>query len=667
MKQRNREWKIEYDIPDIPQSLLDAGYTPLLSAILTTRDIKTPEDARKFFSGEETLLSPYDMKGMEEAVSRIRRAVEAHDRVAVYGDYDVDGITATCLLTGYLRSKGLEVTPYIPDRTEEGYGLNCAALDTFSSSGINLVITVDCGITAEEEAAHASSLGIDMIVTDHHECKSEHLPEARAVIDCKQPGDTYGNPNLAGVGVAFKLACAVEGDAEKVLEEYADFVAIGTVADVMPLNGENRYLVMRGLEMIRTSPRPGLEAMMKRSGIDCSSITASSIGYTLAPRLNAAGRLGHAITAGNLLMSSDERETSLLADELCELNRRRQSIENEIWSEAAKIIDKSVPDAPLVLASEKWHQGVIGIAASRLAEHYALPTIMINLNGEKGKGSCRSYGGFNLFDALNACSEHLESFGGHALAAGLNIKADKVAQFREALTRYYCENRPEPQPEIICDLLITDSSLLSEENVRSLDLLEPYGNSNPRPVLCLQAVRLLKAQEVGGGRHLKMLVSAGGLKYDCIFFGHTAKEQGVHEGDILDIAFTPQINEFRGTTSVQLQLISIREHSAQELCSNILSENCSYKKAAAAFMPGRQDFVKAWKHLGKDFTIGGDADTVIAMCPEDMAPETFCICLEVFRQAGLLSGENVFGAKENKLEDKADLDETPLMKALHIM
>ena len=663
-----KEWKISYVKPELPEELIEGGCLPLLAAVLAQRGIRSRKAAEELlFGGSEVLHDPMLMTGMDRAVKRIKQAISAGETVAVYGDYDVDGITSTCLLTDYLRAKGLRCLPYIPDRNEEGYGLNNAAVDSLRSQGASLLITVDCGITALSEVEHAAQIGLEVIITDHHECGHGQLPNAVAVIDCKQNGDNYPNKNLAGVGVALKLACACEGDSERVLEQYADLVAVGTVADVMPLVGENRCLVRRGLKKLGTSPRPGIAAMMRESSIDPRKLTASTIGFSLAPRLNAAGRLGQAETAAKLLMTADPCAAAQLAAELCELNRQRQDIETAIWREANAQLSGSVPDAPIVLASDKWHQGVIGIAASRLAEQYSLPAIMICLNGDIGKGSCRSYGGFNLFEALSACSEHLLGFGGHALAAGLNINPDKLNDFRAALARYYRANKPAALPEVQCDLLINDPTLLSIENVRSLDRLEPYGNANPRPLMCLCGVRIESLSEVGSGRHLRMRIRLRSESFEAIFFSHTAKELGLREGNLVDLAFSPQINEFRGRTSVQLVVCAARRHDGRELCRGILENRRDMLWAAAEFCPDRVDFIRVWRMIQQPgFAVGGSAEAVLAQCPQGMEPERFCLCLAVFWETGLLSspGGSVYGAREAHIEGKADLERTEIIRLL---
>ena len=664
---KKKDWKIPYTRPVVSRGLLDAGFSPLLCQVLALRGVENREQANALlYGGSECLHDPMRMLGMAEARARVLAAIEANETVAVYGDYDVDGITSTCLLTDWLRGKGLTCYYYIPDRNEEGYGLNCGALDTLKARGVTLVITVDCGITAVEEAAYAREIGVDMVITDHHECRPDALPDCAALIDCKREDDTYPNKNLAGVGVAFKLVCACEGRADEILERYADLVAIGTVADVMPLTDENRYLVRLGLSQVAERPRPGIAAMLRESAIDPSRITASTIGFSLAPRLNAAGRLGRASMAAKLVLCRDPNTAASLARELCELNRKRQSIENEIWKEANEMLAGQIPDGPIVLESDHWNQGVIGIAASRLAEQYSLPAIIVCLSGDVGKGSCRSYGGFNLFEALSACSDELIGFGGHALAAGLNVRRDKLDDLRAALRKYYAENRPEPAPEVQCDLLVTDPGLLSLENVRSLDLLEPYGNANPKPVMCVSGVQLEALSEVGGGKHSRMRIRLGGTPFECIFFSHSSAETGVREGDLIDMAFTPQINEYRGSVTVQLVAAAVRRHDPAALCDIVLQGDEEADWAASPYCPSRADFVRVWRSLGKGFRVGADTGEVLGQCPAGMEPEKFCLCLMVLKEAGLLASDSgeIFRAHCVSLPNKADLEATRLIRSL---
>ena len=662
------KWKIEECPTDKLKLFADAGYPTLLAAMLAVRGLGSAEEAKSFLDGgAELLCDPLLMKDMDKAVSRIRHALSMRETVAVYGDYDVDGITSTCLLTDWLRGRGLECYPYIPDRIGEGYGLNSAAIDTLHRKGVSLIISVDCGITAAVEAEHAKKVGVDLIITDHHECREQTIPDAIAVIDPKQDDCTYPNKDLAGVGVALKLVCAVEGKNEEIVERYADLAAIGTVADVVPLTGENRYIVRSGLEKLGNPARPGLAALLRESGASEKKISSSTIGFSLAPRLNAAGRLGDVSVAGQLLMTRDKKEANDLAGELCELNRRRQHLETEIWNDASGMMDGKTPSTPIVLASEKWHQGVIGIAASKLAEQYSKPTIMICLDGDKGKGSCRSYGGFNLFDALSACSEYLEGFGGHALAAGLNIKRDKLRQFCRAFSEYYEHNKPTELPTLCCDMQITDPRVLDMQGVDSLSRLEPYGSGNPKPTLCIIGARLEKVTPIGGGKHLRLGISYKGTEFECVFFSHCESELGLRVGDMVDVAFTPQINEFRLRRSVQLQITEIRKHDPKPLCGMILDDEVPLREASA-YCPDRGAFVKAWRRLqAVGGSVAGDLDGIISQCPHGIEPERFCICLRVLCELGLLRTVipgSVFGAKIVSGSAKVNLESSELIKRL---
>ena len=663
---RVQDWKIPYAQPVIPEALCAAGYAPLLAAMLHVRGIDTPARAEAFLHGDESQLhDPMLLRGMDRAVERLRRAVDAGEAVAVFGDYDVDGITSTCVLTDYLRSRGLSVRAYIPDRISEGYGLNPDAVRRLHALGVTLIITVDCGITAIEETRLANELGVDVIITDHHECGGQEVPEAVSVVDPKQPDCTYPNPGLAGVGVAFKLLCALEGNSAEMLRRYADLVAIGTVADVMPLAGENRFLVSEGLHRINTCPRPGIQALLEESGASGRDITATTIGFTLAPRINAAGRLGETEVAAKLLLTEDAAEASYYARTLCDLNRRRQTLEQQIWDEASERAEVFDLTQPLVLDSDEWHQGVIGIAASRLSEAFHLPTVMIRFDGDRGKGSCRSFGGFNLYQALAACSEFLEGFGGHALAAGLTIRRENIAAFRAAFAKYYHDNPASETPALDCDLRISDPNLLSMENVAALQLLEPCGTANPRPLLAMTAARLQSVTPIGGGKHLRLTLLKAGHAFDCVFFSCTLDALPVRPGEWVDAAFCPQINSFRGRSSVQLLITDIRRSETPRLCAAILNRESTAVWDTADLCPARQDFVKVYKALRGG--VSGTIDALARQLPPTLHPAAACICLRVLEELHLarytFDGETLTAAPVEGCA-KTDLSNSALLTRL---
>lgn len=628
-------WLIPKGRTVVPEALTDAGFLPLLAAVLHVRGLDDPDAAREFLDSSPALLGdPLLLTDMPQAVGRLARAIAQGEKVAVYGDYDVDGITSSCMLTDYLRSRGTDCTLYIPDRLTEGYGVNAAAIEKLAAAGVTLIVTVDCGVTTVDEAARARELGVDMVITDHHECQ-EPLPDAVAVVDHKRPDCNYPNHDLAGVGVAFKLLCALEGDAEGVLRRYADLVAVGTIADVMPLVGENRYIVKRGLEKLEADPRPGLRALLDETGLSGKRVTATNVGFTLAPRLNASGRLGQVRTATELLLTDDPRRAAHYAEELCQLNRDRQALETDIWQQALEQIGLEKPDAPLVLASEEWHQGVIGIAASRLSEAFGVPSIMIRLDSDKGKGSCRSCGGFNLFEALSACAEHLEGFGGHALAAGLTIRRENIPAFRAAMAEYYRAHPAEGGSTLELDLAVDDPALLDMLCVEELDRLEPCGAGNPRCQLALLGARVTELTPIGGGKHLRLRFEKFGRSFDAVFFSHTAQELGLRAGDWVDAAFYPQINTFRSRRSVQLLISDLRKCDDKPLWAIL---NGEMSPELAPFAPERGDFVRVWRALSAR---GGALTAPLREAQEQLGAalrqESFCLCLKILEELGLVT------------------------------
>ena len=660
-------------------SLCRAGYAPLTARVLCSRGYGTPEAAQQFLSASEPMPDPLLMLDMQKAVDRVRLALRRGEHIAVFGDYDVDGITATCLLTEFLRSRGGTVTSYIPGRIEEGYGLNEQAIIGLKEQGVSLIVTVDCGITANQEAAFCRELGVDLIITDHHECKDE-LPCAVAVVDPHRKGDGYPHRNLAGVGVAFKLASAICGSQEPILEQFSDLLCLGTVADVMPLTGENRSFVVRGLEALTEAPRPGIVALMAECGCDSRQVTASTIGYTLAPRINAAGRMGQVEYATELFLTRDPVKARDLARSLCTLNRQRQDVEAEIYREAVGMLAGQSGPSAIVLAGEAWHQGVVGIVASRLAEEYGCPTFLICLDGERGKASSRSYGGFNLFSSLESLSHLLESYGGHELAAGFTIGRNEIGPFREAVKQlaeeFVASGQQKAALEIDCAV---EPKLLNEENVTALDQLEPCGAGCPKPVFFMDGLNVDLLSEVGGGKHLRLRLSRDGMSFGAIFFSTTALRCGISQGDQVEIAFTPQINEYRGVRSVQLNLVDIRPDKASrehfgsdlQLYERFVQSQLLASWEAAMLLPARSDFTAVWRYLMANTEnrqmveeLGCLSRKIARFSGIPCSPGRLRVCLDVFRERGLLSFESSHGQFHILLSEptvKVDLDRSPII------
>ena len=642
------------------ERLMDAGYPYLVSGVLASRGVNCPEQATEYLTQETTLAhSPFLMKDMDKAAARIDRALSDGERIAIFGDYDVDGITATCIMVDYLKSRGADVVHYIPRRIEDGYGLSCEAIEGLRKGGATLLVTVDCGITGVEEVAYARSIGMDVVVTDHHECK-ETLPVAAAVVDPRRTDCEYPFKHLAGCGVALKLVLALGGpDREEALfSRYCTLAAVGTVADVMQMTGENRTIVSRGLASLDRSDFIGLHALLKEAGLSGREISSVQIGFVLAPRINAAGRMGAADMAADLLLCQDPAKAEELAKALCALNRERQSVEQTIYSQAEAMIEALPEDQrrALVLASETWHQGVVGIVASRLSEKYSRPSFMIHLNGGVGKGSCRSWGGFNLFAALESCSDLLLGFGGHELAAGFTIDEANIPAFRARMNQYAAEywvgKTPESALEV--DVEIRQPGRVTLQEVEALTALEPYGSGNARPLFCLMGATLLRTQNVGQNRHLKLRLGKGNAQFDGIFFSTTAAACGCAEGDRVDAAFYLQVNEFRGSRTMQLQMVDIRPSlsaSSREQECLTLVEQCAAGAAVSArnahrMLPSREQYAAVWRSL-VHMTPEGALHTAYLPLLRSLSAAMgkadgflrSAFCLAVFRERGLLELE----------------------------
>ncbi len=683
-----QRWNLQHAEQKEIDELMALGYPYLVSSVLAARGVHTRQQAQELLEHEAMpRYSPFMMKDMDKAVQRLHQAMEGHEKIAVFGDYDVDGITATCLLTDYLRRCGADCIYYIPRRIEEGYGLGKEAILSLQQQGVGLIVTVDCGITGVEEAEYAGDLGVDLVITDHHECK-EQLPQAQAVVDPHRPDCPYPFKHLAGVGVALKLVLALGKPEEQqaLFERYSTLAAIGTVADVMQMSDENRTIVYWGLKGLGSSSLVGIHALLAESGLADKTVSSIQVGFVLSPRINAAGRMGRAELAAELLLTEDAVRAEELARQLCALNRERQTVEQGIFTQAVEMFEQ-LPEQQryaAVLSSESWHQGVVGIVASRLSEKYSCPSFMIHLNAGMGKGSCRSYGGFNLFHALEQCSDLLEGFGGHELAAGFTIREENIPAFRDRMNQIAQEfcGREGPVSSLQVDSVLQKLSLITLEEVEALSMLEPYGTGNSRPVFCICGATLDSLQSIGQNKHTKLHLSKGQNQFEAIFFSVNAAQCGLTPQQRVDAAFYIQINEFRGNRSLQLQLVdlrpslypSAREEENLELCRRFVDGEELNGREAKRILPTREQFVGLWRgmqHMEHGKGLKGPALPLLrslsAMTEGSEAFLRTLLCLEVFQERGLIGmerSEDSLCVDLSHNRGKVDLEASSYMRRL---
>jgi len=552
----HKRWNIcKLDTPEIKAFAAELGVSDILAGLLWQRGIREANAARKFLypETEQEFFDPFLMRDMETAVKFIGEAIENEKQITVYGDYDVDGITATSLLVKNFRLLGAKVDYYIPDRVQEGYGLNVPAMQRLKENGTDLIVSVDCGIAAGEEITAAEGIP-RLIVTDHH-LPGENLPQALAVVDPHRRDCPYPDKNLAGVGVAFKLCQALwlKLKNEEFLRDY-DIVALGTIADIVPLIGENRKLVRLGLKELSHSKNCGIQALVEVAGLYGKEINSGQVGFGLAPRLNAAGRIGSAMDGVKLLLSSNMRESRPMADALHDANTERQSAERKILALAEELLAKEDMSKlhSIVLSGENWHSGVIGIVASRLVDKYYLPTVIICKQGEVAKGSCRSIKGLNIYEALEHCRDTLITFGGHSQAAGLTVAPDKIERFREEFDRYVAETLPpeayEPTVNIEFEL---SPSKLDLALVKELNKLEPYGMGNPKPMFGYRRLQGVSARTIGReGQHLSLQVNGRSGTLTLIAWDK-GEFVDVVATEPIDIVYAPQVDEWQGRMNLE--------------------------------------------------------------------------------------------------------------------
>ena len=558
-----KRWELCQTDDEIVEKIAQANHiSSLLARILANRGVKTQEEVEKFLNPKiEDLNDPFLLNDMTKAVQRLLKAYEQHEKITIYGDYDVDGITSVTVLYQYLCERGMQVEYYLPSRLEEGYGLNNEAILKIKNQGTSLLITVDCGISAYEEVEYAKSLGMDVIITDHHECP-ETIPEAIAVIDPKRQDNTYPFSSLAGVGVAFKLihAFSLQQNLDrKTYLKYIDLVCLGTVADIVPLIKENRVIVKFGLILMKETKNVGLNALIDASGY--SRINSGMISFGLAPRINACGRMGKADLALELFLTQDSQKAKEIALELNALNKERQDVEKGIIEEAIEMIEagKLYEDEMIILGKEGWHHGVIGIVASKITEMYYKPSVLICFENGIGKGSGRSIDGFDLHKALANCAEDLLKFGGHEMAIGLTIEQGNFQKFKNDMNLYAKENlHAEKIPTLTADAEIK-VGMVSVDKYHELELLEPYGEANPVPVFLYKNLKVDGVRLLSNDKHLKLILKDNMAIYDAIAFNMGTLQYSIKVGDKIDVLHYIDMNCFNNTEKIQLNIKDIKK------------------------------------------------------------------------------------------------------------
>lgn len=655
------------------------GVPFFLAMLMNIRGLDDAAHLREFLGEGEPLSDPFLLKDMDKAAARITRAVDNMEKIAVYGDYDADGVTSTAMLYSYLETRGADVIFYIPQREGEGYGMNMGAVEYLKEQGVSLIVTVDNGISSVQEVARANELGIDVVVTDHHRPQAI-LPDAVAVVDAYRPDDTSPYKHFSGVGIAFKLLMALEdgaGDVEDLLEAYSDLAAIGTIGDIVPLTGENRTLIRAGLERLSQSDRPGVQALLENAGIAGKALTSTNVAFTLVPRINATGRMGAPERAVRLLISGYEEEAEVLSEEICADNEERRRVEAEIAEAAFADIEAKgyMKDRVVVVDGENWHHGVIGIVASRVTERCGKPCMIISRGETEAKGSGRSIEGFSLFEAICACGDLLIKFGGHPMAAGITLKSENIEAFRKRINRYAAEHFPQmPTQTVTLDCKLNPAAL-SVSMAQSLTQLEPFGNGNPQPVFGLFNMELSNVTPVGGGGHLRLTLEKNGAVITAMRFNTKPEELPYHIGDKIDLAVQLEAREFRGQPSLTV-IVRDMKFAAFNTEKNIASlasfEKWQRGEVLSAedknrLYPDRACLAAIYRALR---TVNGkETDQVrfVSQFGKDMTLGLFKTALLVFEERGLVHSEiadDTFTATLIETSGKTDITRSPVLLAL---
>ena len=644
-----KKWEVKKINKPHVEKLMEEYQIPLLMAmLLDIRGYTSQQQIEEVISDQRELSDPFLMKDMDKAVERIHRAIDNFERIAVYGDYDADGVTSTAMLFSYLEAASADVIYYIPKRDGEGYGMNISAVEKLAEDGVQLIITVDNGISAIEEVKRASELGMDVVVTDHHRPR-DIIPEAVAVVDPYRKDCPSKFKDFCGAGVVLKLLMALEdGDQDMVMAEYADLAALGTIGDIVSVSGENRAIIKTGLESVMNSQRPGLTALLNKSGCSGKEITARTLAFTLIPRINATGRMGASQRAVHLLTCEDEQEAEDLAEIICGENTRRKDVEKNILEEAIAQIESSSSmryDRVLVVDGNDWHHGVVGIVATRITEKYGKPTVVISKDKDEARGSGRSVQGFSLFDAVSHCSSLLTKFGGHPMAVGASMDIKNVDSFRIEINKYAQDKYYEmPAQEIVLDSKLNPASLSVEMGLAQLNM-EPFGTDNPYPLFGLYRMRIDKITPVGGGGHLRLTCTRDSAAVTAMCFGQRLEDFPYAVGDSVDLAVSMDTKEFRGAMQLTVQVKdmkhtgidqekSIETYRLYEMFKR--QENIA-KEKLPLIMPTRDELAAVYRCLTA--RSGRSNLFSIMSALEEISMGKLLLCLDIFTERGLASCE----------------------------
>lgn len=653
---------------------------PIIATLLDIRGIVTEKDINNFLFDESGIDDPFEIKDMDKAAERVKKAIENGEKICVYGDYDADGVTSTALLYSYLETIGADVMFYIPSRESEGYGMNISAMDTLKEKNIDLIITVDNGISAVEEIEYADSLGIDTVVTDHH-MPGDKLPNAVAVVDMHRSDCKSRFKTISGVGVAFKLVMAIEGeyaDVEMLLDNYSDLLSIGTIGDIMPLVDENRVFVKNGLKHINNGDRLGVASLVEYAGLSGKDITAGNVSFGIVPRINAAGRLGQSDDCVNMLVTDDIETADKIALKLSDDNTERQRIEKEILDKINLLIAKNpalVQDKVLIISGKDWHQGVIGIVSSRLKEIYGKPCIVISENDGICKGSGRSVEGFDLWEAVCASSEALDHFGGHPMAVGLGLKADKIDEFRKDINEYASRKGEMPYDNLKIDCKL-NPAYIDVELAKSLTYMQPFGAGNPTPVFAISNLRIKNITPLSNNKHIKISFINGNTHIQALKFFCSTNDFHYNIGDTVDIAVTLDVNVYKNNESLSMILKDIKFSDVEykdyidslriyeSFCSGETVDNNKLK----SIIPVRNDFALVYRYLKQDKNLLNiSLDIIVHKLSGRVSYGKLKVILEAMNELGLIAiYEDMYKLRIKILEvnSKVNLEEASIIKAL---